>query len=154
MNKLIILLVFFAGFSLSQTLHAQDRTFGLGGMVGDPTGVSAKIWFSEDNAIAGGLSFGLADEISFFWLTADFLFHRPFDINWEAGSLHSYYGPGLSYYSGSRNDEISIRAPLGLGFNFTEVPVEIFFEVVPYIDIDPEFFFSFMGGAGFRFYLK
>jgi len=40
---------------LVQTSYAQERTFGLGVMLGEPTGFSAKLWTSNSNAFDFGL---------------------------------------------------------------------------------------------------
>ncbi len=146
---LLVVLVF------SQKTDAQDRSFGIGGMLGDPYGVSFKLYIAEDKAIAAGLGFGIADEISYLYITADFLLHRLYEMGWDAGSLHLYYGPGVSYYDpGFIDATISLRGPLGLGADFRDVPVGVFLEVAPYIDLSPDFYFSFMGAAGFRFYIN
>ncbi len=151
----VIILTFAVVFAISQKVDAQDRTLGIGGVLGDPHGVSLKLYISEDKALTAGLGFGIADEISFVYITADFLIHRMFDTGWDAGSLHVYYGPGVAFYDPRfRDASISLRGPLGLGADFRDAPVGIFLEVAPYIDLTPDFYFSFMGAAGFRFYIN
>ncbi|MCC5941330.1 MAG: hypothetical protein JJU37_07280 [Balneolaceae bacterium] len=141
--------------ALNQQVDAQDRTFGIGGMLGDPYGVSLKYYLAEDKALAAGLGFGIADEISFFYITADFLLHRLYDTGWDTGSVHVYYGPGVSLYDPGFGDMvISLRGPIGIGADFNNAPLGIFLEAAPYIDVSPDFYFSFMGAAGFRFYIK
>jgi hypothetical protein len=153
MNKWnFVLVVFLISVSNSTKANAQDHTFGLGGSIGDPYGLSAKLWLSENSAIAAGLGFGIADETGFFQLQADFLLHKPIDLDWDAGTLQFYYGGGLGIYSGSVWDTIYIRIPLGLTMVFKDAPMDIFLETVPYMEVDPDFYFSFTGAAGFRYY--
>lgn len=152
MKKILLCTVFLLGLIGHHHAQAQDRTFGLGGSIGDPYGLSAKLWIAEDKAIAAGLGFAFADEIGFFQLQADFLLHKPVDLQWDAGSLLFYYGGGLGFYSGSRWDVIYIRVPVGMTMTFNDAPFDIFLETVPYIEVDPEFYFSFTGAAGFRYY--
>lgn len=152
MKKILLCTVLLLGLMGHNLAEAQDRTFGLGGMIGGPDGISAKLWVSENKAITGGLSFALADEISWLQIQADFLVHKPLDFNWEGGLLQFYYGAGLGYYSGTVWDEIYIRVPGGLAFDFSDAPFDMFLEVVPFIDIDPAFYFSFTGAVGFRYY--
>ncbi|TVP98047.1 MAG: hypothetical protein EA359_18790 [Balneolaceae bacterium] len=149
---IVVPVVFLMTFTVQQSAEAQERTFGLGGSIGDPYGLSAKLWLSENTAIAAGLGFGIADEIGFFQLQADFLLHKPIDLDWDAGTLQFYYGGGLGLYSGSRWDVIYIRIPLGMSMNFLDAPLDIFLETVPYMEVDPDFYFSFTGAAGFRYY--
>jgi len=156
MKKIHFIVLAIIAFTIfSHQAYAQDRTFGVGGVIGDPYGVSMKYYLAEDKAIAAGLGFGFADEISHIFFTADFLLHRIYDTSWDEGSLHFYYGPGIALYDYGFSDlEISLRAPIGIGADFSSAPLGIFLELAPYVDISPDFFFSFMGAAGFRFYLK
>jgi len=39
-----------------------------------------------------------------------------------------------------------------MSMNFLDVPIDIFLETVPYVEVDPDFYFSFTGAAGFRYY--
>jgi hypothetical protein len=50
LKKYIILLSILV-LVLSSSLLAQDKGFGLGIIIGEPTGVSGKLWLSGDNAL-------------------------------------------------------------------------------------------------------
>ncbi len=52
---IIALCVFFS----VQTSNAQERKFGLGVMIGEPTGFSAKLWTSNSNAFDFGLGWSV-----------------------------------------------------------------------------------------------
>lgn len=111
--KLVLMMIFVVSV-LHVDVNAQDRVFGLGGSIGDPYGLSAKLWLSDNTAIAAGLGLAVADEISYFQVQADFLLHKPVELDWDTSTLQFYYGGGLGFYSGTRWDVIYIR-------NFTSV---------------------------------
>jgi len=90
--------IFFFLWLLAMTLsggraQAQESGFGLGIILGEPTGLTAKKWLSTDTALdfAAAWSFGGEDSIT---LHADFLQHKFNLIKIESGSLPVYYGIG------------------------------------------------------------
>lgn len=140
-----------------QTAEAQERGFGVGAVIGTPDGLSYKAWVSEDAAVAGAVSFVISNNASSFYTHADFLMHKFYDeLNWEVGTLHYTYGGGISVlWREFTNDSVfGVRLPSGVGFIFTDVPVDMFFEIAPTIDVSPDFRFGFDGSLGFRFYLN
>lgn len=142
---------------VTQTAQAQDRNFGIGAAIGGPDGISYKAWVNENAAVSGLLTFSLSDLSSSFYTHLDYLGHRHFDdLDWEAGRLHFFYGGGVGYqwYDALIDDIFSLRVPLGFGFNFVDVPVDLFFEVAPTFNVSPDFSFQFNGNLGFRFYLN
>ncbi|NIV12503.1 MAG: hypothetical protein GWN62_14865, partial [Aliifodinibius sp.] len=92
----VTLLAVFVTLSLNTISHAQDadKDLGIGFMVGEPTGLTAKSWTGSGNAIDVGVawSFGRYDAIT---LQADYLWHN-YNIFSEVdeGSLPLYYGIG------------------------------------------------------------
>ena len=142
---------------VSQTVQAQDRGFGVGAAIGGPDGLSYKAWTGSNSAIAGVLTFNVSDNFTSFYTHADYLIHKFYDeLDWEVGNLLYYYGGGVAFqwYDSALDDRLSIRLPGGFGFNFTDVPVDVFLELAPTITVSPEFNFSFNGNMGFRFYLN
>jgi hypothetical protein len=73
---------------------AQGSSFGLGIMVGEPTGISWKYWSGGDRALAGGVAWGLSNN-GYFHLHADYLFHKMDLIPVSTGKLPLYFGPGV-----------------------------------------------------------
>ncbi len=61
---------------LASSAMAQDRGFGLGVILGEPTGLSGKYWTSSTNAIDGGLAWSFR-HAGFFHVHADYLWHYP-----------------------------------------------------------------------------
>ncbi|MGM0507135.1 MAG: hypothetical protein ACQER4_08135 [Bacteroidota bacterium] len=159
MKKWIVTTLLIAALGLAaQTADAQDRGFGIGGAIGGPDGISYKAWTSQDQALAGIVTFNASEGSSSFYTSLDYLFHKYYsDLNWEVGDLHYYYGggAGFQWYSQDFVDEqFMLRLPAGFGFNFTDVPVDLFFELAPQIRVAPDFNFGFNGNLGFRFYLN
>lgn len=136
---------------LMNKAQAQDRTFGIGGIIGDPDGISLKAWLSESTAIAGAVSFDLGDNYSSFLIQADFLKQNTV-VTWEEALLQTHFGGGMRVVSGDFQDYIALRAPIGIDVNAIDAPMEVFIEVVPTIDVDPEVYFYFSGAMGFRYY--
>lgn len=152
MKKLLITsVVIISFFSVLETVQAQDRQFGIGGIIGDPDGITAKGWLSESTAIAGAISVDLGSDYSWFLIQADFLKQNTLAI-WEEALLQSHFGGGVRVVSGDFSEYIALRAPIGVDVNAIDAPVEVFMEVVPTIDVDPEVFFYFTGAMGFRYY--
>lgn len=142
---------------VSQTAQAQDRGFGVGAAIGGPDGLSYKAWTGSNSAIAGVLTFNVSDNFTSFYTHADYLVHKFYDdLDWEIGNLFYYYGGGIGFewYDSDIDDRLSIRLPAGFGFNFTDVPVDIYLELAPTITVSPDFNFFFNGNMGFRFYLN
>ncbi|NBC04427.1 MAG: hypothetical protein GVY20_12080 [Bacteroidetes bacterium] len=131
--------------------QAQERTFGIGGIIGDPDGISVKAWLSESTAIAGAVSVDLGENFSWVSVHADFLKQNTV-VTWEEALLQTHFGGGVRIVSGDFQDYIALRAPIGIDVNAIDAPMEVFMEVVPTIDVDPEFYFYFSGAMGFRYY--
>jgi hypothetical protein len=157
---LLALLIALAG-------RAQDSGFGLGIMIGEPTGLSAKAWVASDRAIGMGLAWGGWGHGGYVHLHADYLFHNMGLINVSKGKLPLYYGPGLRlrswtgdrywhrgrYYDhdGSHID-VGVRFPVGLAYLFDKAPVDLFLEVVPTLDLTPSTSLDIDFGLGARYW--
>jgi len=58
-NFLMFGMVFGLIIILAKPISAQDHGFGIGLILGEPTGVSAKLWTSNQNALDVGLGVSL-----------------------------------------------------------------------------------------------
>ena len=144
---------------ISFSVHAQQNSLGVGAIIGTPNGLSVKGWIGENAAVDGALSFTLGENTSSVYLHSDVLIHKSLDdegVDVESGSLQFYYGAGIRLQWFEVIDEVytGIRGPAGITYQIEESPAELFFELVPTIDINPAFRFSFGGGIGARYYLK
>ncbi len=129
-----------------------EKRFGVGLMVGEPTGASFKYWFSEVSAIDGVVGWSLADHTGFN-LHADYLYHLNHLIDVNPGRLPVYFGGGVRYKAWEdRDDLFGFRAVAGLAYLFHDIPVDIFFEVGPIFDVAPDFKVRYTVGVGARYW--
>ncbi|MDX1673104.1 MAG: hypothetical protein R3211_12240 [Balneolaceae bacterium] len=145
-----------SGFAFSSEAVAQDnvfdRKFGFGLMVGEPTGLSVKLWDNNRNAFDGGLAWTFAgdDALS---VHADYLWHNYtlFD-EVEKGLLPVYFGVGgrLVFSNDSR---LGVRVPVGINYIPQDAPLDLFFELAPIVDLVPNAEADFSAAAGVRVYL-
>jgi len=140
----LMLLFIFSGLTFS-----QSKGFGLGAILGEPTGISAKYWVSQSNAFDFGLAYSFSEN-SNLHLHSNYLFHIN-NFNQTKENISFYYGPGvrLKFDNGS---ELGVRFSVGILWIPRETPVDIFIEAAPILDIIPETDFSFNGGVGVRYF--
>jgi hypothetical protein len=152
--KKSLLAFFVCGLLLvaAETTHAQNSNLGVGAVINNPTGLSAKYWVSDDIAVDAAFSFSLADNFSEAYLHSDVLKHTD-TINSEA--LELYYGMGLRLLWGDIYNDLNagLRWPLGTEYSFADTNVKGFFELAPTLDFTPDARFFFGGAVGMRFYL-
>ncbi len=145
---------------------AQDRGFGLGIILGEPTGVSLKGWQGKSTAIDGALAWSFAGS-DFFQIHGDYLAHNFSLLRVEKGKLPFYYGIGgrIKFFGNDNNrgrgrdndnnkTRIGVRVPLGLAYLFERTTLDIFLEVVPILDLVPETAFDLNAAAGIRYFFK
>ena len=120
--------------------HAdRDRggNLGLGLILGEPTGLSAKLLLSERNALDFGLGFGSGYYDDRGWrFHMDYLWHPAIVARSASFTLPFYVGVGGLIGSDRHRDTvgqhhtfIGPRIPLGLDLYFREAPFDVFFEV-------------------------
>ncbi len=134
----------------------QQSGFGLGVILGEPTGISWKAWTGGSTALAGAAawSFGGRDA---FQLHVDYLFHNFRLFRVSKGRLPFYYGLGVRARfheeGGGDNDTVlGVRFPLGLEYLFSSPSLGIFAEIVPVLDLAPATEFDLNAAIGFRIY--
>jgi len=118
--------------------QVEKGSFGLGLIVGDPSGVSGKLYFTDDTAIDFALGVGVVEG----GLTAhsDFLWHPMVLINEDKFVMPVYVGPGLRLLdrSNDASDDdflIGIRGAGGILFDFREIPLDVFVEFALVLDL-------------------
>jgi len=151
----IAIIVFLLAAS-SANARTQDD-FGIGVIIGEPTGLSLKYWLDEERAIDGAAAWSYSENDSF-QLHGDYLIHN---YEWlEAREMPVYYGIGarLKFKDSdgrgrNENDAIlGIRVPLGITYLFDEAPLDMFFELVPVLDIAPDVDLDLNAALGLRYY--
>lgn len=142
--------------SLSNTQSLADDyagKFGLGIMLGEPTGLSGKYWLNDKLAIDGAAGWSFYDD-SEFYLHSDLLVHKFDLIPVKKGKLPFYVGAGafVRFRDEHHDNEAGIRVPVGLDYLFENAPVDIFVEFAPGIDLTPSTRADFSGGIGIRYW--
>jgi hypothetical protein len=121
------------------TRFQSNKTFGLGVMVGAPTAVNAKLFFGADIAIDVGVGayYHYRDRDGLH-VHADFLWHPVVLARNEAFWLPLYLGAGIRFLDlVDSNDEnhLGVRIPIGISFDFEQVPLDVFLELAVIIDV-------------------
>ncbi len=138
MRSIVIILVAAAlmGASSGDVRAAKHGPFGIGAVLGDPTGVTGKLYFGDLFALdfAAGVGWWGGNNVhSHVDLLLQFRLKQ-----WAPGSLDLYVGVGpkigwywRGYRSRSQHFQVGVRGPAGVSFELTKVPVEFFLEVAP-----------------------
>ena len=131
--------------------HSGGR-FGAGLILGEPTGASLKYWLNDTMAIDGAIGWSFHRETDLH-LHSDFLWHK-FDLfSVPEGRLPLYFGVGARVkFRDHEDDQVGIRAPVGVSYIFEKIPVDIFLEVAPIIDFTPSVRGGFTAGIGARYW--
>jgi len=163
MKKYFIFLILM-GAMFSTPLSAQNKGFGLGIMLGEPTGLSAKAWTSPINAIDFGLGVGLGgdrikykgvyDNGSRVHFHMDYLWHS-FRAIGSTGRVPLYYGIGARFNSGGGYDEsLGIRGVIGFEWFPDNTTLDIFFEAVPVFQVTPLTGLGMDAAVGIRYFFE
>ena len=162
MNRVTVVAAALAGALGCAGAQAQQDGFGVGVIVGEPTGLTFKAWLSNTHAVDAGLawSFSENDSLQFHanYLIHDFNMLRPTDFE---GRVGLYYGLGGRIKleedddgRGRNRDDtlVGIRIPVGVVYHFPRSPVELFGEFVPVLDVVPDTEFDLNLAIGARLY--
>jgi hypothetical protein len=150
MRRPTLILVILSICLLTPALTAQQRGFGLGVMLGEPTGISAKLWLGQTTALDGVVAWSFVNNPAIS-VHADYLFHF-FDVfSVKAGTVALYAGIG-GMVSFGPDPDVGVRIPFGSAYLFESVPLDIFLEIAPIFLLIPATTFDFSGGLGVRFY--
>lgn len=138
---------------LSAAAAAQEvGPFGLGIIVGEPTGINAKYYLNRVNAIQGSAAWSLEADNDF-QIEGDYLFHRYDWIKVENGELPVYFGIGGEVaFRENRDNLVGIRFPIGLDYIFAGAPLDVFAQIVPIFQVAPATDLEFGAALGVRFF--
>lgn len=123
----------------------------MGVILGNPTSLSVKLWTGNVTAIDAsiGYRYGIANHL---YLNTDFLFHL-WAFQKDEGIIKIYFGAGAGM--GFISDlSFGLRAPGGATLFLDKIPMEIFAEFVPTLQLFGEGDIRFMleGYIGARWY--
>jgi hypothetical protein len=149
--------------NLSKDSLAQQRSFGLGASIGEPTGINAKSWISQTTAFDLGVGWSIGgDRIathdinyeggSRIHFHFDYLLHV-FDAVGSTGQYPIYYGIGARFNSGGGYyNSFAVRFVLGLAWMPRETSIDMFIEFVPSLQFTAGPGFAIDSAIGVRYY--
>jgi hypothetical protein len=155
MKRILFAVPFAVLMCVSAQAFAASNSFGIGFILGDPSGFTAKFFVSGNDAIDTGIGPSGRDG---FYLYADY--HRHFRNLFPVPELSVYVGAGAGLHEHDEESkhheegELSLEArlPLGIDYVFRQVPIEVFLELAPALEIIPDIDFHLRGGLGARYY--
>ncbi len=143
--------------------HSEE--FGLGIMLGEPTGLSGKMILDTKSAIDFGLAFSTN---GYFLFLSDYLFQFPHAFHSSSpfiSRLTPYLGMGgilattsqlgqnRSFFGTSSSSiALGVRIPLGIEWNPSSLAIGVFAEIAPGIYLLPSTQGLFQWDIGIRFY--
>jgi len=138
---------------LSANVSAEEmKTFGIGVILGKPTGITAKYKIDHRLAVDAGVGWKTSGDDEFYTY-ADVLYHLHDVIVVKKGKLPLYLGAGLRYVNRDKDDDkFGIRIPIGAEYLFDGLPLGAFAEIAPVLNLSPDTDVDLEGGIGIRFY--
>ena len=128
---------------------AQQREWGAGIILGEPTGLSAKLGGGHDTALDAALAWSFAGKNAVH-VHADYLLPAPF-FDTEGTAFSLYYGLG-GRLKLQKSSKIGVRLPFGVEWTATGTPIAFFGELVPLLDLLPDTEFGLNAAIGIRYF--
>ncbi|NPA51501.1 MAG: hypothetical protein GXO22_01250 [Aquificae bacterium] len=153
MKTLLSIFLFLSMFSFS---FAVSNKFGLGIVIGTPTGLTGKYWIDKHNAMDFATGWSFREDR--FYLHFNYLIHNYGILKKVSqkselkGDIPLYAGIGLRAKFGKGSDEIGFRIPLGITYLFASMPLDTFLEFAPSLNFYPETDFFVDASLGIRYY--
>ena len=136
----------------SSAAAAEGGPFGLGIILGEPTGLGGKLFLTKKNAIDGAVAWSLEGDNDFH-IHGDYLYHSYNLIIVDGAELPLHFGVGGRIkFRENHDDEVGIRFPVGLNYIFDTAPFDVFLEIVPILNLAPDSDFDLNAALGGRFY--
>ncbi len=141
------------GLAASAAAQPAGRTFGFGGQIGRPAGVTLKVYRTgPSGASRRGDAFTLLaawDLEEVFFLNAHLLRERPI----PASPLRYFYGPGLVLgFEDTRRAGLVLGVSGAFGVNFFRERFEVYLQITPRLKLIPNPRGAFDAGIGMRYY--
>src|SRR5690606_28092866 len=121
----------------STPARAEAGAFGLGLILGQPTGITGAYGLSERTAIDAALGLTIFDGRDFY-VHGEFLWYLPPLVRGSSAELSAYLGIG-GFLVTHDDPVIGARAPFGLSLDFAAAPIELFLEVSVLLAVVPDF---------------
>jgi hypothetical protein len=145
-------LIAISSFS-AQVAYAETKNeFGLGVILGQPSGVNAQFFWGPTSSVDVTAAWSFRGN-GWFMTMADFQIYNylgdaPREWKW-------YYGLG-GYLALPQNEDgiLGLRIPLGIKYNIPHSPVDVWGEVAPALQVIPNTEAEFQGGLGATLWLR
>ncbi len=125
-------ILFLCSLLLSMNAFPQKGEFGMGVILGNPTALSVKWWTGKVTAIDASLGYHFGN-MNHLHVNTDLLAHL-WSFDKEGDLIRIYFGAGAGM--GFISDlSISVRAPFGAGLYLHDIPLELFAEIVPLLQL-------------------
>lgn len=147
----ITLLIMLGLMVFSASTQAEDEDFGIGIILGEPTGISIKNWLTSKSAFDFAIAWSFSGKEDALHVHGDYLMHNFRLIPVDEGQLPVYYGIGgrIKFMD---DVNIAVRIPVGIDYLFEDAPVDLFLEIVPMLELTPDTDFELNGGIGARYF--
>ncbi|MCL4509592.1 MAG: hypothetical protein M1470_00750 [Bacteroidetes bacterium] len=165
MRRYSFLLLLFFALVFSNKSFAQNSGIGAGIIVGGPTGLSAKFWTSNLNAVDLGIGWSTGGELGreyngWFYYHPENYLHLHADYLWQnfnaiksTERLPIYYGLGFHLDSGSGfNTAFGVRGVFGIDWMPHATPLDVFLEFAPVLYLTPSTEMGLDAGFGARYF--
>jgi hypothetical protein len=136
---------------INQTVGDSIKAnFGIGMMIGEPTGISMKKWISEKSALGAEIGWSFPGER--IHISIDYLLHFPQWIG--KANLHPYLdiGARLKIRTEQGDDQLRSGIRFGAGIEYICGHLGLYGEIDPVVDMLPDTRFGLEGGIGARCY--
>lgn len=139
--------------------RAEKGTFGAGLIIGEPTGMCARLYLNDDQALQAAAGFAFVG--GGIHMHVDYVFHPLILQTRDSFVLLAYLGPGvrlIQYRDGRDADFVAlgVRGVGGLLFDFKDNPLDAFVEVAGVLEFgfadDEGFGPALNAAAGARYY--
>jgi hypothetical protein len=127
----------------------QGGNFGLGFQLGEPSGISGKLWLSHTNAV--DMLLGFSPYGNWLFVKADYLWHSWNLIPVSAGQLPLFYGMGAMAGVAHRAG-LGVEGVVGLEYLLPSAPLDVFVDIAPGAFLVPETNGHVNLGIGMRFF--
>lgn len=169
-------LLVLALLAAARTAQAEpNHPFGLGLVLGEPTGLTAKLYLGRPAALQFGLGWiDTFNDYSGLYVNMDVLWHPAILTRQPAFTLPFYLGVGgrildhnwryyvnRTDYIDQHDTHLGVRVPFGILFDFNHVPLDLYFELAVVVDLiffdqndpyDDHRRVDLNGGIGARYY--
>lgn len=135
---------------------SPDKHLGIGILAGEPSGISLKLNFTDSSSLQGAAAWTFEDsEEERVQYHIDWVMHLETQTGEVTSDYRGYMGMGILYKTeeNEAQDVYGVRVPFGVVLQYSDLPFEVFFELVPVLNVSPNTEMDFNAGIGIRLLL-